>query len=307
MKEYIGNVCLNLTDYEGVDRYSDGPIEDELLEIVKTVDHTEYMRIVEERQSWPLLYHLSEQRWNIIESIPMGQKDHVLEIGAGCGAITGALAAKAGKVTCIELSKKRSVINACRNREKKNIEIKVGNFEVIHEHLEEKYNVITLIGVFEYAQSYINSPEPFVDFLKMARAHLAENGRIIIAIENKYGLKYWAGCREDHVNTFFSSMEGYPGTDRARTFGKDKLEELLGMAELGDVKFYYPYPDYKFTMAIYSDDHLPKKGELTQNFRNYDNDRMYLFNEELVYNNLIEDKEFPFFSNSYLVIAKRKE
>lgn len=306
MKEYIGNVCLDLNDYEGVDKYSDGPIEDELLEIVQTVDKAEYMKIVEERQSWPLLYHLSEQRWNIIEGIPMGESDHVLEIGAGCGAITGALARKAGRVTCIELSKKRSMINAYRNRGKDNIEIKVGNFETVHKNLHKKYDIITLIGVFEYAQSYIDSENPFVDFLKMIEGHLAEHGRIVIAIENKYGLKYWAGCREDHVNTFFSGLEGYPGTDRARTFGKDRLEELLKTAGLGDVKFFYPYPDYKFVMRIYSDEYLPQKGELINNMRNYDNDRMYLFNEEMVYDSLIEDKMFPFFSNSYLVVARRE-
>ena len=40
--------------------------------------------------------------------------DEVLEVGAGMGAITGALAAKAKKVDCIELSKRRSLVNAHR-------------------------------------------------------------------------------------------------------------------------------------------------------------------------------------------------
>ncbi|MCI8465132.1 MAG: class I SAM-dependent methyltransferase [Lachnospiraceae bacterium] len=307
MKEYIGSVCLDLTDYEGVDRYSDGAVEDELLEIVKSAsDAGTLNKIIEERKSWPLLYHLSPLRYNIIESIPIRQGEKVLEIGAGCGAITGILAEKAGKVTCIELSKKRSMINAYRNQGK-NIEIKVGNFETVHKKLQETYDVITLIGVFEYAQSYIDSPDPFVDFLKMIEGHLSEQGRVILAIENQYGLKYWAGCREDHVNQFFSGLEGYPGTDRARTFGRDGLCRLLKKAGLSAAKVYYPYPDYKFAMKIYSDDYLPKKGELINNIRNYDNDRMYLFNEELVYDSLIEDGMFPFFSNSYLIVAGRKE
>ena len=36
MKETIGNVLLNLDYYDGEDAYSDGSIEDRLLEIVKT-------------------------------------------------------------------------------------------------------------------------------------------------------------------------------------------------------------------------------------------------------------------------------
>ena len=304
MKEYVGNVCLDLAHYAGSDQYSDGPIEDELLDIVKSVQASDYNKVIKEKKSWPILYHLSDLRTNIISSVEISKKDKVLEIGAGCGALTGALAEKAEKVTCIELSKKRSLINAYRNKEKNNIEIKVGNFEVINGNLDEKYDVITLIGVFEYAQSYINSPEPFKDFLKMIKSNLALNGRIVIAIENKYGLKYWAGCREDHINTFFGGIEGYQDTNRARTFSLEFLKEMIKEVGFDDVKFYYPYPDYKFATTIYSDDYLPQKGELVNNLRNYDNDRMYLFNEAQVFDNLIEDNLFPVFSNSYLVIAE---
>lgn len=306
MTEYIGNVRMDLTYYTGFDDYSDGDVEDEILRIVKEKDATEYNAVIKESKDWAIMYHLSELRQNIIESVPIQKSDSVLEIGSGCGAVTGALADKARKVTCVELSKKRSMINAYRNKDKENIEIKVGNFETVEAHLEEKYDVITLIGVFEYAQSYINSPNPFEDFLKMIEGHLSEQGMIAVAIENKYGLKYWAGCREDHVRTFFAGLEGYPGTNRARTFSKGKLEELFLNIGMEKVKFYYPYPDYKFATSVYSDEHLPKKGELTNNIRNFDNDRMYLFDEGLVYDNLIEDHMFPFFSNSYLVIAGRE-
>ena len=307
MKEYIGKVCLDLVDYIGKEQYSDGPIEDELLEIVKNIPEEDYVKVINEKKNWPVLYHLSKQRWNIIGGIPVNKTDKVLEIGAGCGAVTGILSEKAEKVTCIELSKKRSLINAYRNQKRDNIEIKVGNFETVHQRLTEKYDVITLIGVFEYAQSYISSPEPFVDFLKMIEPHLSENGRVAIAIENKYGLKYWAGCKEDHLGTFFSGLEGYSPNDRVRTFGKGKLEQLIKSAGFENIKMYYPYPDYKLPTHIYSDDYLPKKGELVNNMRNYDNDRMYLFNEKLVFDNLIEENMFPFFSNSYLAIAERKE
>lgn len=305
MKEYIGNVCLDLENYNSDEIYSDGSVEDELLEIVQNYSEDDYEKIIYERKNWAILYHLSKLRWNIIENVSITKEETVLEIGAGCGAITGLLADKAGKVTSIELSKKRSLINAYRNRNKKNIEIKVGNFETIHRYLKEKYDVITLIGVFEYAQSYINSEQPYMDFLKMIKSHLSVGGKIIIAIENKYGLKYWAGCREDHVHSFFSSIEGYPKTQRVKTFGKQKLESLLTMTGYNRIQMYYPYPDYKFPTHIYSDEYLPQKGDLTNNIRNFDNDRMILFDEGLVFDNLIDDNMFPFFSNSYLVIAER--
>ena len=303
MQEYVGKVCMNLDYYEGLDRYSDGPIEDKLLEITQHYTQGEYNSIIAQENSWPILYHLSNLRGNIIAGVEFDGTERVLEIGSGCGALTGTVADKAAKVTCIELSKKRSLINAYRNKDKENIEIMVGNFETIQEHLEEKYDVITLIGVFEYAQSYINDANPFKKFLSMMKGHLAEGGRIIIAIENKYGLKYWAGCREDHINTFFGGIEGYQNTNRARTFTKDVIENMLRDIGMERVDFYYPYPDYKFPTAIYSDAFLPKPGELVNNMRNFDNDRMYLFNEANAFNSLIEDGLFPLFSNSYLIIS----
>lgn len=97
---------------------------------------------------------LSKYRANIIEWIPITKSDSVLEIGAGCGAITKTLADKSGHVTCVELSKKRSEINAFRNSEKSNLEIIVGDFNLIN--FTEKYDYITIIGVLEYASSFPN-------------------------------------------------------------------------------------------------------------------------------------------------------
>lgn len=103
---------------------------------------------------------------------------------------------------------KRSLINAYRHQEADNITIKVGNFQEVEQHLEKKYDVITLIGVFEYACSYIDSEQPYAEFLEIIKKHLTKDGRLILAIENKFGLKYWAGCREDHIATFLAELKG---------------------------------------------------------------------------------------------------
>ena len=116
MQEKIGNVTLDYTYYPGEDLYSDGPVEEELLEIAKHYREEELNDVIAQRKSWPVLYHFSHVRKNILEWLPITKEDKVLEIGSGCGAVTGALAEKAGALTCIELSKMRSTINAYRNR-----------------------------------------------------------------------------------------------------------------------------------------------------------------------------------------------
>ena len=302
LPERIGNVLLNYNCYPGEDLYSDGAIEDEILAIVRDASRVEYSAIIEEKKSWPILYHLSPLRGNIVDWLPMKPGDKILEIGSGCGAITDKLSEKAGSVTCIDLSAKRSLINAYRNQDRDNIEIHVGNFSDIEPSLPEDYDFACMIGVFEYGQSYIHTKTPYEDFLKIMKKHVKKDGCIVIAIENKFGLKYWAGCKEDHIGTYFGGLEGYPEGGSARTFTRPGLEKIFQNCGVKDYSFYYPYPDYKFPTTIYSDKRLPNTGELTDNMRNFDRDRMVLFNEKYVFDGIIEDKLFDLFSNSYMVI-----
>ena len=151
--EQIGKITLDLTHYPGEDLYCDGKVEDELLSIVKDYAQVEYRQIIEEKKSWPILYHLSPLRENIVDWIPMKHTEKVLEVGSGCGAITGALSRKAGEVTCVDLSKKRSMINAYRHAECENVTIHVGNFKDIEPDLPDNFDYIFLIGVFEYGKA----------------------------------------------------------------------------------------------------------------------------------------------------------
>ncbi|WP_081668189.1 SAM-dependent methyltransferase [Butyrivibrio sp. MC2013] len=300
--ERIGKVLLDYSRYSGMDLYSDGEIEDEILNIVKNNDRKDYPAIIEEKGSWPVLYHLSEMRSNIIEWIPMKGNEKVLEVGAGCGAITGKLSEKSASVTCIDLSKKRSTINATRNKDCDNITIHVGNFRDIEPDLPADFDYIFLIGVFEYGQGYIGGDHPYETFLQLLRKHLKRGGRIVIAIENRTGLKYFAGCREDHLGTYFSGIEGYGADSVARTFTRNGLINIFKSCGIRDYHFYYPYPDYKLMTMLHSDYYLPDLGELFDNVHNFDNNRMKLFNEKYAFDSLVKDGMYPDFANSFEVI-----
>ena len=300
--EVIGKVKLDLTHYPGEDFSCDGEVEYEMLEITRNYSAVEYRRIIEERESWPVLYHLSPLRGNIVEWLPITKDMKVLEVGSGCGAITGTLARKAGQVTCVELSGKRSRINAYRHMDADNVTIHVGNFQEIEPDLPCDYDYICLIGVFEYAQAYIQSGKPYESFLNIIKKHRKPEGHIAIAIENKFGLKYWAGCQEDHLGTYFSGLENYPDGGVVRTFTRDGLFQTAEKCGFTQMQMYYPYPDYKFMTSLYSDRRLPQVGELSLNLRNFDRERLLLFDEKKVFDTIIQEKQFPLFSNSYMLL-----
>nr|MCR5719439.1 class I SAM-dependent methyltransferase [Lachnospiraceae bacterium] len=296
--EYIGKIKLDYSCYNGTDSYSDGDIEEEMLKIAKESSPSDYKKIIEERLSWPVLYHFSELRENIASWLPINKSHKVLEVGSGCGAITGALSKMAGEVVSIDLSKRRCLINAYRHKDVSNLTIKVGNFCDVEKTLTEKFDFICLIGVLEYGMLYIGTEDPFCDFIRILQKHLAPGGRIVIAIENKLGLKYFAGCREDHLATFFSGIEDYPMQKSVRTFSDRGLKDIANQCgyEDKDIHMYYPYPDYKFPHTLFSDRRLPKIGELKDNIRNFDNDRLMLFNEKLAFDMIIREGRFHEFS-----------
>lgn len=302
MIEKIGEVTLNYSFYKEGNYYNEGDeVEEKILEVVKTTD--DYTQILKGDNRWPILYQLSKQRENIILPMDLKKEDEVLEIGSGMGAITGALARNCKKVDCIELSKRRSLANAYRNKTYDNIEIFVGNFEDIK--LEKQYDVITLIGVLEYAQSYIHSDKPYIDFLKKIHATLKKGGKLYIAIENKLGMKYFAGCAEDHLGKPFIGIEGYSKDSYAKTFTKSQLIALLKETGFQDCYFYYPYPDYKLPSVFYSDDYLPDKQFSISDQNNFDLDRIMLFSEKSAIKSIAKTEEIKILANSFLVEAER--
>jgi SAM-dependent methyltransferase len=248
MEETMGKDVLNLTYYKGEDLYSDGDVEDKILEIFKS--NEDIGKRLMRDDDWAILYHLSPIRQNILEWYDFDKNATVLEIGSGCGAISGLFCEKVKRVVGIELSKRRSMINAERNKQFDNLEIMVGNFEDIE--LTEKFDYVTLIGVLEYADSYINSEKPYEEMLRRVKKFLKPGGKLIIAIENKFGLKYWAGAMEDHTGNLFDGLEDYKSVSSVRTFSKIEIKDLLNDAGYKEKEYYYPIPDYKLPNVVYS-------------------------------------------------------
>lgn len=290
---------LNLEFYTGVDLYSDGVVEDQLLSIVKNKESIH--EVLTGNSDWAVLYHLSPLRRNLLEWYPFKVNARILEVGAGCGALTGLLCEKGTEVTAVELSKKRAQIIAERHREAANLEIIVGNLKDIK--FKKKYDYITLIGVLEYAGQFIGDSSPYERFLESLMQLLEPDGTLIIAIENRYGLKYWSGASEDHTGNVFEGLENYPVDRGVRTFSKKELESVLEKVGFRDNRFYYPMPDYKLPTQVFSDKYLPRPGDL-RNFEYYDRDRLMLFNEKLLFDGLSQNEAFSFFSNSFLVFSK---
>jgi SAM-dependent methyltransferase len=291
--------------------YNDGDeVENYILSIYKNNTSKEKIDdILNDNPSWPVKYHLSSDRHNLLSWYNFKENSSLLEIGAGCGAITGLFLDKGLDVTAVELSKRRADI--IRTRFRKSKKLKVLDGDINEKDFSQKFDYATLIGVLEYAGKYGKGEDPFLEMIRDAKKYLKKGGVLIIAIGNRFGLKYWRGVPEDHTNILFDSLEGYPDYQGIRTFGKKELTDLLinsGFKE-EKISFYYPLPDYKFCYEVFSDRYLPTKEHRISNGiypSPHPTKSYHLFDEKLVARGLQENNLFEEFANSFLVFVKNE-
>ena len=227
--------------------YRDGA-EAQLLEIIRAApdvssDSDELTRLATD---WPTQYHLDSARVNVLRALDL-EGATALEIGAGCGAITRYLGEHCALVDALEPVPERAVVARERTRDLSNVEVLVGQLEDVPDG--PTYDVILVIGVLEYVGGGASSDAPYLDFLRGVASRLVEGGTLILAIENKLGVKYLAGAPEDHTNRPFDSLEGYPHGGPARTYSRRELSNLLTAAGL-QPEFKLAFPDYKMTRAL---------------------------------------------------------
>lgn len=296
---------MNLDYYTGEDLYCDGSTEKDILNYEENYSEENFNEVFKKDIRWPIFYHLTPLRKNILNWYPFKKDSEVLEIGAGMGAITSTLCDNAGYVTSVDLSKQRATSIANRCKDKENLEIIVGNFNDIE--FKKKYDYITLIGVLEYAPLYTGTENAFNDFLDKIKKLLKAEGKLLIAIENQFGMKYFSGAKEDHTAIQYDGITGYENKKGIRTFGKEELKQILNKSGFKYTKFYYPLPDYKLPNKIFSEDYLPNEKTI-EDYTPYCSENTNLnYDEKLAYKEVIKNNMFEFFANSFFIEASESE
>jgi SAM-dependent methyltransferase len=240
--------------YEGI-TYSDGDeVETRIGSIIEnaldvSVFSTELREFCVD---WPSLYHLSSTRANVLRPFEPILNGDVLEIGAGCGAISRYLGERGLNVLALEGSPRRAAIARSRTRDLESVTVlaeKFDQFQCAHQ-----FDVITLIGVLEYASLFTAGDNPHLAMLDRVRSLLKPDGKLIVAIENQLGLKYFAGAPEDHHSLPMYGVEGRYRGNEAETFGHQVLLGLLAGAGLPHCETLAPFPDYKMPISVITEE-----------------------------------------------------
>lgn len=291
-----------LKDQQEKKVYSDGEVtEQRMLEIAKKYPEDMAQDYIADCSEYTINNTFSSVRENILNWYPFKAHATILEVGAGMGAITGMLCDRADSVTAIEMSAARAEVIRARYCNRNNLKIiseDINNWETV-----EKFDYIVFIGVLEYAAVFSESKKPYDEFLISAKRLLNENGKILFAIENRFGLKYWLGASEDHLQQPFVGIKGYKEERTPRTFSKKELETILDRVGLVNHRIYSVLPDYKFPELIFSEDCAPDYMNLKKVSFTYSKNSSLVADEKELYKDIIDNGVFPFFANSFLVEA----
>src|SRR6185436_10961781 len=102
-------------------------------------------------------------------------------------------------------SPRRARIAAERCRGLPNVSLVVDN--LLDFETTERFQWILMVGVLEYAAVFSDEKDPVSHYLRRAARLLAEDGKLVVAIENKLGLKYFNGLAEDHLGAPFVGIQ----------------------------------------------------------------------------------------------------
>lgn len=315
VNEYVKSEKYNYYFKQGIGSisYSDGEnVEDGLYETLRSTNDKSVLsdELASKILDWPSEYHFSRLRHCLLKHLPFKADDSVLELGCGCGAITRFLGETGAQVDSVEGTHSRARIAGERCIDLSNVTVYVD--DLLKFTSNKKYDWVLLIGVLEYAPIFSNEDDAVLHYLNVVKKYLSPTGRLVLAIENKLGLKYFNGCSEDHVNEPFFGLENRYKEKTPVTFGKIELSGKLKDAGFKNINYYYPFPDYKLPNVVISESAISNALNVSDLFRgkiarDYSGRVYRSFDETFVWREIEKNSLLTDLSNSFLVVSSISE
>lgn len=263
---------------------------------------------------WPVRYHLDPSRANLLRPFDFSGLA-VLDLGAGMGAATRWAAESAREFVAVEGSPLRAEGLAARLAGLPQARVVVSPLEELEP--EPRFDVVCLVGVLEHAERWVRPPagwagSAFDYVLARAASWLAPGGLLLLAIENRLGLKFWTGATEEHTGRLFDGIAGYRLGRSERTFSRLELTQLLARAGLTPREWLFPFPDYKLPVSVLAEGLVSADPELaaelaaSRAFLDPARSRLDLVPDPLALAGAARAGLLAELANSFLVLAARE-
>jgi len=232
--------------------YSDGAISERrmLSQLAQIKDRSTLSPELRElQQDWPSTYHFSPRRANLLRPFIFPPASRILEVGAGCGALSRYLGESGLEIVGLEGSYRRACIAQTRTEDLANVKIVCAQLDDVD--FGDTYDVVVAVGLLEYAAVYQRTQgDSHRQLLERLLELLNPGGILLLAIENRLGIKYVAGAAEDHTGHPYQGVDDAYELRGPRTFDLSQLHSLLSDSGFAATELFTPLPDYKLVRSV---------------------------------------------------------
>ena len=152
----------------------------------------------------------------------------------------------------------------------------------------------------EYAKEIIEDDKPAIRLLEFAKTKLKKKGTILLAINNRLGVKYFVGSKSEYCTNIYDSINNK--FKYGTMYSKKEIEALIQESKFRYRRYYYPLPDYKYANIIYTDKMLPDENDSKMNYNYvYNKDSLIVQDETTLLKQFIQAGNFKEYTNAYLI------
>ena len=233
-------------------------------------------RMLDENPELATLELFSDRRESLLDWYPFRAGAKLLLAGAGDGGLLALLLRKGLAVTAVDTD--MSALALLRTR-KESLKLP-GELETLEGKLGDRSTALS--GQFDYILFDGTLGSEGEAALVAARELLSPGGTLLIAAENAYGVRAFAGQKLGENALSYEALTA----DIA--------------AEGGESFFYFPEPLKNLADTIYSERRLPEVGELSRVIPAYGFPTYVAINVGAKYNEVCRDGLYPRFADSFL-------
>lgn len=173
--------------------------------------------------------------------------------------------------------------------------------ETFLDQYQASFDYIVAVGEVE------SLPDP-AETLSSWRGLLKKNGRMLLGMDNRLGLRYFCGDRDPFTDRSFDGIENYrtllsgdSSALKGRNYSKEEICEILDLAGWKNRKFYSVLPNLEQPQLIYSEKYLPVEELNIRLYPTYRYPDCVFLEEEYLYESIIKNGMFHTMANSFLI------
>lgn len=166
---------------------------------------------------------------------------------------------------------------------------------------EDSYDVIISIADIEK----VENPQLFVND---CLAKLNSKGRLFLAANNRFALRFFCGDRDPYTERNFDGIEGYcraysKQEDRfeGRCYSESELRKILENVGIKKYKFYSVLTDLNNPTLLYSEEYIPTEDLSCRIFPTYNFPSTVFMDEKVLMKGIIENGMFHKMAEAYLI------